>query len=56
MRYFGKLKSIIKKKKTVEVIICGTWIRKLVTLDRFLCGSFPESEFIGGQLLGYFAL
>lgn len=55
MRYFGKLKSIIKKK-TAEVIICGNWIRKLVTFDRFLCGIFPESKFVGGQLLGCFAL
>ena len=43
-------------KKTAEVIICGNWIRKLVTFDRFLCGIFPESEFVGGQLLGCFAL
>ena len=58
MRYFGKLKNIINKKppKTVKVIICSNWIRKLVTLDKFLCGIFPDSEFIGGQLLGYFAL
>lgn len=39
---FWKTKSIIKKKKTVEVIICGTWIRKLVTLGQFYVAHFQK--------------